>query len=248
METVFPSVWVLVAAAAILFVSQVVYVTLGFGAGLVAVGGLSLVLPEVQDAVVLLLLVNLPAEIAIVSTSFRRVQWRRLGWVVAGIVVGIPLGGVLLRHGETHWLLTGLGVVLVITGLVFLRLPAGPALRAPGFAGAPVGLVSGVLTGLFGTGGPPLIVWYRLHGLDKTAFRGTLMGLFLAMTAIRVPSYLALGLVTGPRLWSSLVVLPAILAGGWCGHHLHVRLDEASYRRLVAVGLAILGVVLLTRP
>lgn len=246
METVFASLGHFIAACAVLVVAQIVYVTLGFGAGLVAVGGLSLVLPEVRDAVVLLLLVNLPAELWVVATSWQRIRWRGVAFVVAGLLVGIPLGAGVLRVGDASVLLDGLAWFLVAVGIGFLALPPDIELHPPRWAAAGVGLVSGLLTGLFGTGGPPLIVWYRLQGLDKTAFRGTLMALFLLMTAVRVPSYLALGLVTAPRLWSGIAVLPAVLVGAWVGHHVHLRLPERTFRHLVSLGLALLGVVLLT--
>ncbi len=245
MDTVFASFGHLIAACAVLVVAQIVYVTLGFGAGLVAVGGLSLVLPEVRDAVVLLLLVNLPAELWVVATSWRRIRWRGVAFVVVGLMVGIPLGAEVLRVGDATALLDALGWLLVVVGVAFLALPADLELHPPRWLGAGVGLVSGLLTGLFGTGGPPLIVWYRVQALDKTAFRGTLMALFLLMTAVRVPSYLALGLVTEPRLWSGLAVLPAVLLGAWIGHHVHVSLPERVFRHLVSLGLALLGVVLL---
>jgi uncharacterized membrane protein YfcA len=244
-ETVFASLGHFIAACAVLVVAQIVYVTLGFGAGLVAVGGLSLVLPEVRDAVVLLLLVNLPAELWVVATSWQRIRWRGVAFVVAGLLVGIPIGAGVLRVGDASVLLDGLGWFLVAVGIGFIALPPDVELHPPRWAAAGVGLVSGLLTGLFGTGGPPLIVWYRLQGLDKTAFRGTLMALFLLMTAVRVPSYLALGLVTAPRLWSGVAVLPAVLVGAWVGHHVHLRLPERTFRHLVSLGLALLGAVLL---
>lgn len=104
------------------------------------------------------------------------------------------------------------------------------------------------MTGLFGTGGPPVIIWYHLSAADKTAFRGHLMTIFLLMTVVRVPSYVATGLVTAPRLWSGLAVLPATLLGAWLGHRLHVRIGERLFQVLVCVLLVLLGAMLLLKP
>ena len=52
------------------------------------------------------------------------------------------------------------------------------------------------------------------------------MTIFLLMTFVRVPSYVGHGLVTGPRLWSTLVVMPAVLLGAWLGHRLHLQISE----------------------
>lgn len=247
METVFSSLPQLALACLVLALAEAVYVLLGFGAGLISVGALALMMPELRDVVVLLLLVNLPAEAAVVIGSRRHIAWRGVLLVFTGIAVGIPLGSWLLSAADVSFLLVLLGSLLVLAGCFHLAAPERPARRLPPWTAPPVGLISGLLTGLFGTGGPPLIVYYRMGGLDKAAFRGNLMAIFLLMTLIRVPSYAALGLITAPRLLSSLAVLPAVLAGAWIGHRTHLRIDEATFRRVVSLALMAIGLLLLAR-
>ncbi len=231
----------------ILVVAQIIYVLFGFGSGLTAVGSLALLFPEIKDVVVLLLLVNLPAEVLVAWGTRHRLEWRPLLGISAGVVVGIPIGARLLSRGDPGVILTMLGWFLIAVGLVFLRLPSGGRHRPPAWAGPPTGLVSGLLTGLFGTGGPPVIIWYHVSAADKTVFRGHLMTIFLLMTIVRVPSYVATGLVTAPRLWSGLAVLPAVLLGAWLGHRLHVHTSDRLFRILVCVLLVLLGAMLLIR-
>lgn len=246
-ETVFDSLPQFAAACLALAVAETVYVLLGFGAGLIAVGTLALLMPEVRDVVVMLLLVNLPAELFVVVSSWRSISWRGILGIFAGVAAGIPLGAWLLERGEPTALLTVLGVVLVVAGGTFLVAPPHSATHVPSWLSPPVGLASGVLTGLFGTGGPPLIFYYHLKGVDKTTFRSSLMAIFLLMTFVRMPSYVAFGLVTGPRMWSALAVFPAVLLGAWIGNRIHLRMDEAAFRRLVSAALVIIGVLLLVR-
>ncbi len=235
------------AACLALAVAEAVYVLLGFGAGLIAVGSLALLMPEVRDVVVLLFLVNLPAELYVVTTSWRKIAWRGVLVIFAGVIVGIPLGSWLLDRGDPTFLLTLLGVVLVVVGAVSLAAPSHRDNRLPTWIAPPVGLLSGVLAGLFGTGGPPLIFYYQVRGVDKTVFRGSLMAIFLMMTVVRVPSYAVLGLVTETRLWSALAVFPAALLGAWLGNRIHLRIDEMTFRRLVSAALVLIGVLLLLR-
>jgi uncharacterized membrane protein YfcA len=231
----------------ILVIAQLVYVLFGFGSGLIAVGSLALVFPELKDVVVLLLLVNLPAELFVSWRSRKDIRWRPIMGLGVGIAVGIPLGAWLLKTTEPRIMLTVLGWFLIGVGLLFSKLPSGSRYTLPVAAAPPTGVLSGVLTGLFGTGGPPLIVWYHLASVGKQAFRANLMTIFLLMTAVRVPSYVAGGLITAPRLWSSLLVMPAVLLGAWLGHRLHVKISERAFRRLVSGLLAVLGAVLLIR-
>ena len=60
-ELVFSSWWLYALTFAVILVAQLVYVVFGFGSGLIAVGTLALVFPEIRDVVVILLLVVLPA-------------------------------------------------------------------------------------------------------------------------------------------------------------------------------------------
>jgi uncharacterized membrane protein YfcA len=244
-ETIFESIPQFVVVCLILAVAEMVYVLLGFGAGLIAVGTMALLLPELKDAVVLLLLVNLPAELYVVRSSWQKISWRGVMVIFIGVGIGIPLGTWWLRWGDARFLLVVLGVFLVAVGAVFLFIRSRPSNRIPGWAAAPIGVVSGVLTGLFGTGGPPLILYYQLSGSDKAAFRGNLMAIFLLMTTVRVPSYAAFGLITAPRLWSALAVLPAVIAGALVGNSIHLRIEETTFRRLVSAALLIIGLLLL---
>ena len=245
--TIFPGLPEYLITCAILVVAQLVYVLFGFGSGLIAVGSLALVFPDIRDVVVLLLLVNLPAELWVVLHSRREIRWRPILGLGAGLAVGIPLGTWVLKTGDPDFVLTLLGWFLIAVGAVFLKLPSGGRLHPRAWLAPPTGMLSGLLTGLFGTGGPPIIIWYHLSDVGKSAFRGNLMAIFLMMTLIRVPSYAAGGLVTPVRLWSTAAVIPAVFLGGWLGHRLHVTVGEQTFRRLVAVLLVAIGALLLVR-
>jgi uncharacterized membrane protein YfcA len=154
-HTIFTTPLEFAVACLVLVVAQVVYVMFGFGSGLIAVGCLALVFPEIQDVVVLLLLVNLPAELWVCWQSRREIRWRPIAVLGVGIGLGIPLGAHILRTSNPDFILVVLGWFLMVVGLVFLRLPASGRLQPPGWAAPPTGLISGLLTGLFGTGGRP---------------------------------------------------------------------------------------------
>ena len=245
--TFFDSIPAYLAACAIVVLSQIVYVLFGFGSGLVLVGLLALVVPDLRDVVVLVLLVNVPAELVVVFRSRRWIRWQGVASIGIGVAAGIPLGTVILRFGDPTILLAVLGLSLIVIGAVFLRLDDGFRIDPPWWTAPPTGLLSGVLTGMFGTGGPPLIVYYRLSGLAKAEFRGNLMAIFLLMTCVRLPSYLAGGLITRPRLAAGVAVLPAVAVGAWIGHRIHLDIPDATFRRWIALGLFAIGILLLVR-
>jgi uncharacterized membrane protein YfcA len=247
LDLIFSSPSQFLAACAILALAQAIYVLFGFGSGLIAVGTLALLMPEIQDVVVLLLLINLPSELYVVRASWRSIRWRRVLAISAGIALGIPLGSGLLKLAEPMIILDVLAVFLILTGLLFLILTRPLRIRWPPWVGPILGAISGVLGGLFGTGGPPLILYYQLTGAEKSVFRGNLMAIFLLTTLVRTPSYLAWGLITWPRLFSGLALLPAALLGAWIGARIHLELSESAFRKLVSLALILIGAVLLAR-
>jgi hypothetical protein len=246
-DLVFDTWWQFAAASGVILVAQLVYVVFGFGSGLIAVGTLALVFPEIRDVVVVLLLVVLPAEAFVAIGSRHLIRWRQTGGLLAGVVPGVFLGTYVLKTGSPTLVLGALGVFLLLMSGLFLLLRDGLRVRWPRWVVPPTGLASGLLTGLFGTGGPPLIVFYHLAGLDKGRFRGNLMAVFVAMTLLRVVSYSGQGLITVERLWSGLAVLPASLLGAWLGQRVHVQISEPVFRRLVSGLLGVIGALLLVR-
>ena len=245
--TIFTSGTQFALACLVMAFAQAVYVLFGFGSGLIALGLLAFLFSSVQDLVVVILLVALPAELFVAWTARKRIAWREVVLIGVGVVAGVPLGTWILRAGRPEFLFALLGWFLVVTGLAFLAIPAARRVAWPRWSAPPVGVLGGVLSGMFGTGGPPLIIYYRLAGADKTAFRGNLMAIWMIVSLTRLPSYGVAGLLTVPRLWSGALLLPAVLVGGWVGHRIHIQFSENAFQRAVAVALALIGGLLLLR-
>jgi uncharacterized protein len=245
--TIFASGTQFALACLVMAFAQAVYVLFGFGSGLIALGLLAFFFPSVQDLVVVILLVALPAELFVAWTARKRIAWREVVLVGAGVLAGVPVGTWILDAGRPEFLFVLLGWFLVVTGLAFLALPAGRRVVWPRWSAPPVGLLGGVLSGMFGTGGPPLIIYYRLAGADKTTFRSNLMAIWMIVSLTRLPTYGVAGLLTVPRLWSGAFLLPAVLLGGWLGHRIHLQLRETTFQRAVAIALSLVGALLLLR-
>ncbi len=223
-------------------------ISFGFGAGLIAVGLLAMVLPTVQDVVVLLTLSCLLPEAVVLLRTLRFISWRGAVTMLVGVAAGVPAGTVILGWTDQVLVLTLLGAFLVVVGLGFLALPTRQGgIKWPGWAAPVAGVVGGILGGMFGTGGPPVIIYYHLAGLRKTAFRGQLMVVLGTITLTRLPSYAIAGLFTTARLWSALAVFPWVLGGALAGWRFHLEVPEHVFRRLVSVLLALMGVLLLIR-
>jgi uncharacterized membrane protein YfcA len=258
MPELFPSIPLFILCALIVAAAQLIYATAGFGAGMFSVALLALVLPDLAGAVATLLLITLVTEITVLARAWRQANLRLLLGLLPTTAIGMWLGTEWLAGGDTSGLRRLLGGVVAAAGLWFLfeawthhAIAAGnapPAPRRMGWGRAawsvPAGLVAGTLAGLFGTGGPPVIIFLRSFRLDKGAFRATLLWYFLLMSALRVTTYVRAGLLTGNELRAAAWLLPGAIAGTALGMIIHGRLSERRFAQAVAGLLVLLGALL----
>jgi uncharacterized membrane protein YfcA len=264
MPELFPDFGSFLACALIMGVAQFVYATVGFGAGMFAIALLAMVLPELAGAVTVLLLLTFVTEVWVLAHDWRRARVRLLLGLVPAMAVGLWIGTQVLVSGDVGFLKRLLGLVVAGAGMWFLceqrrrarvfglepdaplAAPRPESQRPPRpvWLGPLVGVLSGVLGGLFGTGGPPVIILLRAYRVDKGTFRATLLWYFYLMSLIRAGTYYHAGLLDLEICFAALWLLPASLVGIVAGMVVHRRLSETRFLAAVSALLIILGVLL----
>jgi uncharacterized membrane protein YfcA len=209
----------------------------GFGSGLIAIPLLAHMLP-LTFVVPMVLVLDFAASIVLSSHTHLKVRWDEIRSLIPTSVVGILMGSVMLVSLPREPLLLSLGLFVVFFGLRYVFNVHGekPISR---WWSVPTGLTGGLIGALFGTGGPPYVVYlsHRLH--DKTQLRGTLSGLFLLDGAFRVVTFLSLGLLLQPDMLTALLLgLPVTGIGLYLGNKVHLGVTRRQQ-------LAIIGGLLL---
>lgn len=163
--------------------------------------------------------------------------WLRVGFVVLGLTLLKRLAGL---HIEQIRLSIGVILCLLVAMQLILRprpaasLHWGWALLA--FTG------SGLLAGVCGMGGPPLVLWVMAHDWPPEKTRGFLFGAFA--TSIP-PQLFFLSLTFGPAiLWSAalgVALLPLVYLGSRVGLPLGSRMNRDKLRAVAYVILAAIG-------
>lgn len=218
----------------------------GFGASMVSIGSLSMILPPLQ-VVPAVLALELLTTAHLLPGVWRRVDWRSLRWLVAGSLAATPLGLLLLAGLDPNPMrllvsLCLLGIAaLMLSGLAQRLAPS----RTPGALGAlAAGAASGMLNGAAGIGGPPAIVFYFATTAAAVS-RATLITYFLVIDVWALAWAGTTGVLSSDGWPLIVVALPFSLLGIWLGHRLYLQLDEARLRRLIwwlLAGLGALGV------
>jgi uncharacterized membrane protein YfcA len=213
----------------------------GFGYSAMVIAASSLVMNPLNMVAVVVILeaaMSLQAARGISAD----VDWRRVGLLLAGAAVGLPLG---------LWALTGISedaaraVISAYVLIMCLVLLAGwrMAREAGGGATLAAGLVSG-LANAPGMGGLPVAAFFAAQPMRAAVFRATLIAYFPILDLYSAPLYWWAGLVSWDTLWASLIALPLTFVGNWLGGRHFLNTDPQDFRRfaiLLLAGLAAMG-------
>jgi uncharacterized membrane protein YfcA len=217
----------------------------GFGFGLAAVPLLSLALPP---ASVVPLVVTLQVIIGLsgLRAAARLCDWRAVGTLTPGLVLGVPAGLMLLTSLPSNRVRLAIG--LVIAGSVGLlhrgaRLPPQP----PRLIALAVGFASGIINGLASMGGPPIIVYLLAAGHSPVRLRATSIVYFMLASLVSLVPMLWSGLINRQTLFWAVLVLPGLFAGSWFGSLAFRRARPAHHRLVALVTLSVLAVLLIGR-
>ena len=233
------SVWMGVAVFVAAFVRG--YSGFGFSAMVIAASGLvTNPLNFVAVVVVLEAVMSLQAA----RGAGPDVDWRRVGFLLAGAAVGLPLG---------LWALTGISedtaravisaYVLVMCAVLFIGWRLQSEVRGRG------NLLAGLISGLAnapGMGGLPVAAFFAAQPMQANVFRATLIAYFPLLDIYSAPLYFLAGLVSWDTLWASLWALPLTFLGNWLGGRHFFGTDPQDFRRfaiLLLAGLAGFGLL-----
>ena len=228
------AVWMAVA----ILIAALVRGYSGFGYSALVIAASSLVMNPLHMVAVVVILETAMSLQAWQSVG-RDVDWRRVGFLLAGAAIGLPLG---------LWALTGISedaARAIISGYVLvmcLVLVAGWQLRGEwrGSSNFAAGIVSG-LANAPGMGGLPIAAFFAAQAIPANVFRATLIAYFPLLDIYSAPLYWWHGLVTWHTIWASVIALPLTFLGNWLGGRHFFNTDPQEFRRFAIVLLAVLA-------
>ena len=120
--------------------------------------------------------------------------------------------------------------------------------RARGWLAWPFGIVGGVFSSLFGTGGPIYMVFLATRIDDKATLRATSALIVAFNVWVRLTLFVITGLLLDAKLLAfAALLLPVMALGLWLGNRLHHALSGRGILRLIAALLLGNGIALIVR-
>jgi uncharacterized membrane protein YfcA len=224
-----------------LFLSTIIRQISGFGFALVSMPLLTLLL-GIRAATPFVAISSVTVGLLMVSSNWQEADRRILFQLFGVALLGVPLGVLLLGYLPEEWVKRGLGFLLVFYSLYALFQPELPLVQNA-FITLICGFASGVLTGAYNTGGPPIIVYGTLRHWSREQFRSTLQLFFLLVSTLAVIGHGLTGLWTTQMWWLYLYSLPGLFLGHLVGDKLHRIIPSHLFSRIIYGMLIVTGLV-----
>jgi len=231
-------------APVVMLIAYIALAVAGFGSALISIPLLALFLP-IKLVIPVVLVVDFVAT-ASTGLRFRRdIALDELKPIIVPMMLGLAAGVTLLVQLPARWILLALGLFIFGYGAYSLITRA-RSRRYSKWWSLPVGLSGGVISGLFGMGGPMYVVYLARRIAEPPRLRATLSTIFSLNAAARLMLFLFSGLLLQLEVWiAALYLLPFMALGLFIGHRIHLRLDRTQIARLVSLLLLGTGVSIL---
>jgi uncharacterized membrane protein YfcA len=237
---------VLLVVAGIVLLGYVIFGATGFGSSIISVPGLAHFFP-LTFTLPLITGTDAFAATATALRNRRLVAWREFARLLPAMLIGITLGMSLLLNLPRNPALLALGIFVACYGTYVIVGPP-KVVRAPAWLVWPVGVIGGIFSALFGTGGPIYVVFLSTRIEDKSVLRATISSVVALSIWIRVVLFVATGLLLNAKLLTMmLLLLPVMVLGLWIGNRLHHALSRGGVLRLIAGLLMVNGIALIVR-
>jgi hypothetical protein len=228
-----------VAALGIILAAYLIRGITGFGSGLIAVPLLAHFLP-LQSVVPLVLVLDFSASLVLSQYTRAQVRWDEIRPLLPTSLIGIVAGVSLLVNLPREPLLTSLAVFVLFFALRYLFNIHGER-RISRLWALPAGFAGGLISALFGTGGPPYVIYLSHRTTERSALRATFSGLFMLDGALRILAFLGTGLLTSDLLPSIALSIPVMAAGLYFGNKVHLGISNRQTLSLIGALLLVSG-------
>jgi hypothetical protein len=216
----------------------------GFGGAMVMVPSIALGY-DVITAVPVAALAGVPSMVQLLPTAVRHSERSLVLPIVLAVMLFAPLGTVALVALDPSVLKLLMGaLVLAMTGLLAAGWQIGQSVPLLVLFGA--GATGGLVQGVAGIGGPPVVAVALSRAGSATQQRANVIGVMTGVSASALAPLWYFGLITLDVLALALLFMPCYSAGTWIGTMRFVSGGHRWFRPAALGLLALIGVVTMT--
>jgi uncharacterized protein len=236
---------IVVYGAVIAFAAYLVFGLCGFGSTLIAVPLLAHFF-SLKFVIPVIVIVDCAASLHQGLRLRAGVNRRDMIPLLPFLAVGMVIGAFLLAQTPGTILLPVLAVFVTAYG-VYYALRHESVYRLARWTAAPIGIVAGTTSSVFGMGGPFYVMYLAGRGTPPEEIRATMPVIFVVTTIGRIALFALAGLITREVLIAAALLAPVMALGLWSGNRWHTRFSRNDVVRAIGALLALSGLSLLLR-
>lgn len=222
--------------------------TIGFGFGIFIMTALPFLMPSYAEAVTLSGLLSLTSATVVMVKYVKYVNWKRFLPIAAAFCVFSTLAICLLDRIEGPTMRRILGVMLIFLSLYFsfFKEKLQKFIKPTTGWQLGTGAASGVMGGLFGMHGPPVVLYLIVSEPDKDHYMGMIQTYAVITNVIMLAVRAYNGYVT-PTVGTTYIyglggLAIGVLAGNWA----YKRIPNRIFTYIVYAYIGISGAIILT--
>jgi len=187
------------------------------------------------------LLLSLPSNLALAWKDRKKLNFRVCAPMAICAILGALPGVFLLKWGDAGILKIAMGLLIAGIGVeTWLRGRVHKAGQGNAVALVVIGLVSGVLSGIFGIGAL-MVAYINRYSGSNSEFRGNICFVFAADNVFRLILYIATGVMTWEAAKNAVFLLPCTIIGLLLGTRLADKIGDDRARSITAILLIFSG-------
>ena len=214
----------------------------GFGFGIIAMVFLPFFLLYTEANVLSSILSTITSLLVLIFT-YKNVDWKNLIFPLLGSVVTNYFAITFVKGAENQLLTLLLGIALFCLSIYFFFFSNKIKIRATWYSGLIAGTISGVMSGLFSIGGPPVVIYYMQSQENTDEYLATISAYFVISGIISVGMKAFSGFITTNVLWGIAVGGLGMLVGSILAKFTREKLNPVVIRKSVYVVMMVSGLV-----
>ena len=220
------------------------------GIGLVNAALLATILPAKESMGVMLILL-IAGDLFAIGIYKRHVEWKMLRSLIWPIIFGIFVGVYFLSRATNESLKQTIGIIVLLLVILYpisQRLQSSNFslnLRYPKTLRLSLGLMTGFMSMVANSGGPPMSIYLLLRKNTVLKFMGNNAWLFFMVNLFKVPFVFALGLLNFQSVSYIIPALPLVPLGALLGRKVIGKLNQELFQKITLISAALAGLNLL---
>ena len=220
------------------------------GIGLVNAALLATILPAKESMGVMLILL-IAGDLFAIGIYKRHVEWKMLRSLIWPIIFGIFVGVYFLSRATNESLKQTIGIIVLLLVILYpisQRLQSSNFslnLRYPKTLRLSLGVMTGFMSMVANSGGPPMSIYLLLRKNTVLKFMGNNAWLFFMVNLFKVPFVFALGLLNFQSVSYIIPALPLVPLGALLGRKVIGKLNQELFQKITLISAALAGLNLL---